>query len=214
MPERRARQHKRACHMRANPRPKLRELSMITVLRWVTWSVAALVRVAIGGSCRLVLGRYRSHASPHRRQGRGHCGSGAVCAAGRQRAGMGVQPTPFGMATVEERIGEVSRNKVDAVRDAMARARAANAAANTPPIGACEKALAEVRRIMRALRRWPASPCCSAVAISVDLKRGANGLWSVTGYSLAIFALICLCRRCFQCPLPLRVRNPGRRWAR
>jgi len=60
-------------------------------------------------------------------------------------AGMGVQPTPFGMATVEERMGELSRNKVDAVRDAMARARAANAANNYK---ACEKALADVRHFM------------------------------------------------------------------
>ena len=64
-------------------------------------------------------------------------------------AGMGVQPTPFGMATVEERMGEVSRNKVDAIHDAMARARAANAGANTAVnYRACEKALAEVRRLM------------------------------------------------------------------
>jgi hypothetical protein len=60
-------------------------------------------------------------------------------------AGMGDQPTPFGMATVEERMGELSRNKVDAARDAMAQARAANAAGNRK---ACEKALAQVRRIM------------------------------------------------------------------
>ena len=60
-------------------------------------------------------------------------------------AGMGGQPTPFGMATVEERMGELSRNKVDAVRDAMAQARAANAAGNRK---ACERALLPVRRIM------------------------------------------------------------------
>ena len=60
-------------------------------------------------------------------------------------AGLGVQPTPFGIATVEEKMGEVSGNKVDAVRAAMARARAASVAGNHK---ACEKALAEVRRIM------------------------------------------------------------------
>jgi hypothetical protein len=56
-----------------------------------------------------------------------------------------VQPTPFGMATVEEKMGEVSRNKVDAIRDAMAQARAASAAGK---YRACEKALADVRHIM------------------------------------------------------------------
>ncbi len=60
-------------------------------------------------------------------------------------AGMGVQPTPFGIATVEERMGEVSHSKVDAVREAMARAHAASAAGNDK---ACENALADVRRIM------------------------------------------------------------------
>jgi hypothetical protein len=60
-------------------------------------------------------------------------------------AGMGVQPTPFGMATVEEKMGEISRNKVDAVRDAMARARAASVAGN---YRACETALADVRHLM------------------------------------------------------------------
>jgi hypothetical protein len=43
-------------------------------------------------------------------------------------AGPGVQPTPFGGATVEERMGELTRSKFDAVHDAMTRARAANAA--------------------------------------------------------------------------------------
>jgi hypothetical protein len=60
--------------------------------------------------------------------------------------GFGVQPTPFGIATVEERMGEISRNKVDMVRDSMAKARAANAAGNAH---ACEQALAQVRRDLR-----------------------------------------------------------------
>ena len=60
-------------------------------------------------------------------------------------AGMGVQPTPFGIATVEEKMGEVSRNKVDAVRDAMARARAASADGKYE---ACEGALEDVRRLI------------------------------------------------------------------
>jgi hypothetical protein len=60
-------------------------------------------------------------------------------------AGMGVQPTPFSMATVEEKMGEIKRSTFDAVHDAMARARAANSAGNYK---ACEKALAAVRRLM------------------------------------------------------------------
>jgi hypothetical protein len=62
-------------------------------------------------------------------------------------AGMGVQPTPFGMATVEEKMGELKRSTFDAVHDGMTRARAANSAGKYK---ACEKALADVRRLMPA----------------------------------------------------------------
>ena len=61
-------------------------------------------------------------------------------------AGMGVQPTPFGIATVEEKMGEVPRNRVDAIRDAMAQAHAASSAGNYKT---CEQALARVRHLMR-----------------------------------------------------------------
>jgi hypothetical protein len=60
-------------------------------------------------------------------------------------AGMGVQPTPFGMAVVEEKMGEVSRNKVHAIREAMEQARAASSTGNYKT---CEQALARVRRLM------------------------------------------------------------------
>jgi hypothetical protein len=60
-------------------------------------------------------------------------------------AGMGVQPTPFGMAVVEEKMGEVSTNKVDAIRAAMAQAHAASSAGNYKT---CEQSLARVRRLM------------------------------------------------------------------
>ncbi|HUI13864.1 MAG TPA: hypothetical protein VL048_10400 [Xanthobacteraceae bacterium] len=60
-------------------------------------------------------------------------------------AGMGVQPTPFGIATVEAKMGEVPVNKVDAVRAAMGQAREASVAGKYK---ACERALAQVRRLM------------------------------------------------------------------
>jgi hypothetical protein len=60
-------------------------------------------------------------------------------------AGMGVQPTPFGIATVEAKMGEVPVNKVDAVRAAMGQARDASVAGKYK---ACERALAQVRRLM------------------------------------------------------------------
>ena len=99
--------------------------------------------IAFGGPCRFVLGRYRPDAGPHRCQGEAIAAAAPFVTPGIFAGS--VQPTPFGMATVEEKMGEVSRNKVDAVRDAMARARAASVAGKYK---ACEKALADVRHLM------------------------------------------------------------------
>jgi hypothetical protein len=60
-------------------------------------------------------------------------------------AGMSDQPTPRSIAAAEVRSGELSAQKVAAVRQAMARARAADAAGDGR---ACEKALAKVRRVL------------------------------------------------------------------
>ena len=114
------------------------------ILRSITWSAAALcasLPVADAASCSDDIDRMQARIDARVE---------AIAAAGpfvppSVSAGLGVQPTPFGMVTVEERMGEVPRNKVDAIRDAMARARAANIAAD---YRACEKALAEVRHIM------------------------------------------------------------------
>jgi hypothetical protein len=59
------------------------------------------------------------------------------------RAGMSNQPTPRSIAAAEEKLGEISSRTVDAVRQGMARARAADAVGDK---SACEKALAEVQR--------------------------------------------------------------------
>jgi hypothetical protein len=58
-------------------------------------------------------------------------------------AGMSDQPTPRSMATAEEKLGEVSPQTVDAVRQAMLRARAADSAGDK---NACEQALADAQR--------------------------------------------------------------------
>ena len=60
-------------------------------------------------------------------------------------AGMSDQPTPRSMATVEERLGEISPQTVDAVAQAMARARAADGADDK---NACEQALADAQRAL------------------------------------------------------------------
>jgi len=60
-------------------------------------------------------------------------------------AGTSPQPTPRSLETVEERMGEISTQTVNAIRQAMARARAAD---GTGDKAACEQALAEVRRTL------------------------------------------------------------------
>ena len=113
-------------------------------LRSVMWGAAVLcvlLATANAGTCSNDIDRMQARIDARVE---------AIAAAGPfvpagDNTGFGVQPTPFGMATVEARMGEVSHNKVDAVRDAMARARAASAAGNYKT---CEKALAEARHIM------------------------------------------------------------------
>jgi hypothetical protein len=65
--------------------------------------------------------------------------------AAREDAGMPIQPTPRSIATAEEKLGEVSSQTVDAVRQAMLRARAADSAGDK---NACEKALSDVQHAL------------------------------------------------------------------
>jgi hypothetical protein len=60
-------------------------------------------------------------------------------------AGTSPQPTPRSLETVEERMGEISPERVNAIRQAMARARAADDAGDK---AACERALADVQRTL------------------------------------------------------------------
>jgi hypothetical protein len=58
-------------------------------------------------------------------------------------AGKHLQPTPGSIAAAEEKLHELSQQKIDAVRQAMDRARAADASGDK---SACEQALANVER--------------------------------------------------------------------
>jgi hypothetical protein len=58
-------------------------------------------------------------------------------------AGMSDQPTPRSIAAAEERLGEVSPQTVETVRQAMLRTRAADSAGDKT---ACEQALADAQR--------------------------------------------------------------------
>jgi hypothetical protein len=58
-------------------------------------------------------------------------------------AGLGEQPTPQSMAAAEQKLGELSQQTVNAVRKAMAKARAADSVGDG---GACASAVAEAQR--------------------------------------------------------------------
>jgi hypothetical protein len=60
-------------------------------------------------------------------------------------AGMSVQPTPRSIATAEEKLGDISRQTVEALGQAMARARVADKVGD---LRACRKALAAVQRVL------------------------------------------------------------------
>jgi hypothetical protein len=55
------------------------------------------------------------------------------------------QPTPGSIAAAEEKLGNLSSEKVGAILQAMARARAADSAGDKD---ACEQALADVQRVI------------------------------------------------------------------
>ena len=60
-------------------------------------------------------------------------------------AGMSVQPTPASIAAAEEKLGEISPQKVKAIKRGMARARVADKVGD---LRACRKALAAVQRVL------------------------------------------------------------------
>ena len=60
-------------------------------------------------------------------------------------AGMSVQPTPQSIAVAEEKLGEISPRKVNAIKRGMARARVADKVGD---LRACRKALAAVQRVL------------------------------------------------------------------
>ena len=117
----------------------------MSIPRLITWSAAALcasLAMAHAASCSDDIDRMQARIDA---RVEAIAAAGPFVPAGIS-AGMGVQPTPFGMAVVEEKMGEVSRNKVDAIREAMAQARAASSAGHYKT---CEQALARVRSLMR-----------------------------------------------------------------
>jgi hypothetical protein len=80
----------------------------------------------------------RINAALEARAGAGSTAKEQAVAAGRH-----VQPTPRSLATAEEKLGEMSPETIELVKQAMARAIAADSAGDN---AACKQALAEVQR--------------------------------------------------------------------
>jgi hypothetical protein len=112
-------------------------------------------RAGLFGAMSFVLSTSASHAGPcadqiDAMQARIDSALEAKAAAGPTGkegvpAGMSVQPTPRSIAAAEEKLGDVSAQTVAVVGEGMARARAADAAGDA---SACEKALADVQRVV------------------------------------------------------------------
>jgi hypothetical protein len=120
------------------------EETIMILSRIAAWTAVAFIASTIacyGGPCSDAIGRMQGQidakleakaaAGPYAREG--------------ARAGMSDQPTPRSMAAVEEKLGEISPQTVATVKQAMARARAADSAGDK---AACETALADVQRAL------------------------------------------------------------------
>jgi hypothetical protein len=71
----------------------------------------------------------------------------AAGATARERTGRThVQPTPRSIAEAEAKLGEVTAQQMDAVREAIVRARAADSAGDK---AACEQALVDAERALK-----------------------------------------------------------------
>jgi hypothetical protein len=113
------------------------------------------LRGTAGGALVLALSISTSHAGPcanaiDATQARIDAKLEAKAAAGPTAkegvaAGIGLQPTPGSIAAAEEKLGDISPQKVEALGQAMARARAADSAGDQ---SACEQALADAQRTL------------------------------------------------------------------
>lgn len=116
----------------------------MTTSRSIIWSVlgfVASISTSYAGPCSDDIDRM---------QGRIDARLEAKAAAGPSAregvsAGMGDQPTPGSIAAAEEKLGDVSPQMVEAVGQAMARARAANSAGDK---SACEQALSDAQHTL------------------------------------------------------------------
>lgn len=113
--------------------PKLLVISAIALAASISASYAGPCSDEIGNMMARINAKLEAKAAagPTAREGVG--------------AGMSVQPTPRSIAAAEEKLGEVSPQTADAVRQAMSRARAADSAGDKT---ACEQALDDAQRAL------------------------------------------------------------------
>ena len=109
-------------------------------LLWAAVSLLASTMLAHAGPCSDEIAQVQQSIDSTLEQ---------IAATGRTaRQGTGlthVQPTPRSIATAEAQLGELPPEKIDAARQAMVHARAADA---TGDKAACEEALADAKRAL------------------------------------------------------------------
>jgi hypothetical protein len=108
---------------------------------WLAALFAATVSTSYAGPCSNAIDRMQARLDA-RLEAKAAAGpTASESAAGLQHR----QPTPNSIAAAEEKSGALSADKVDAAKQAMARARAADGAGNKE---ACDQALAEVSSVL------------------------------------------------------------------
>jgi hypothetical protein len=112
----------------------------LRLLAWTALAILALTNLAHAGPCSNEITEVQQTINSRLAE---------IAAAGRTaRQGTGlthVQPTPQSLAAAEAQLGELPPEKIDAVRQAMVRARAADA---TGDKAACEEALGDAKRAL------------------------------------------------------------------
>ncbi len=116
-------------------------LTILRSLVWASFAIFASTGLALAGPCSDEIAEVMQSINSILEQ---------IASAGRTaREGTGltqVQPTPRSIAAAEAQLGELSPEKIDAVRQAMARARAADLASDK---AGCEEALANAKQALR-----------------------------------------------------------------
>jgi hypothetical protein len=119
----------------------LNQETVMAIWRLMAWTAAAFaaqISTCDAGPCATAIDRVQSRIDAAL-EAKAGTGQGAVEGAG---ALMHRQPTPNSIAAAEETSDNLPAEKIGAVEQAMARARAADAAGDN---AACEKALADVK---------------------------------------------------------------------